>query len=173
MVEAWISPALGLHRLRVAHHMAGLQGLPIHHRHHRIHPRARAYLRPAESGHKGLRKRQTTGFHHDPIELIRPLEQKFHRGQELLLHGAAEAAIGQLHDAPGAFLLRAEAAAGDQVPIDAHLAEFIDQHGQTATAVEQQAAQEGGLPSSQKAGDHGYGQAARARRGLCCGRRCR
>jgi hypothetical protein len=45
-----------------------------------------------------------------------------------------------------------------ELTIDAHLAEFVHQHGQTLTALQQQMAQKGGLAGAKKARDHRHRQ---------------
>ena len=138
MIEAGIGQALGLHRGPISHHMAGGEGLAIHHRDHGIHPGSGTNLRPVEGGHQRLRQGQAAGFDDDAIEPIRLLQQARHRGQELILHRAAKTAIGQFHQPAGQFLFRAEATAGDQVAVNAHFTELVDQHSQPLAAVQQQ-----------------------------------
>jgi NADH:ubiquinone oxidoreductase subunit D len=148
VVEAGVGEALGFDRSGIAHHMAGGQGFTIHHRDHRMDPGAGADRGPAEGRQQGLRKGQTTGFHHNAVELVGPLQQAGHGGQEFILHRAAEAAISQLHQAALQLLCRAEATGRQQLAIDAHLAKFIYQHSQAQAALEQQMAEQGGLASA-------------------------
>ena len=159
VIEAGISQALGLHRGSISHHMAGGEGLAIHHRDHGIHPGSGANLRPVEGGHQRLRQGQAAGFNNDAIQPIRLLQQARHRGQELILHRAAEAAIGQFHQPASQFLFRAETTTGNQVAVNAHFTELVDQHSQPLTAVQQQLTQQGGLASTEKTRHHSDGQA--------------
>ncbi len=128
MIEVGIRLALGLQGRRITHHAASGQSFAIHHGHHAAHAGARADLGPAEGLHQRQRQSKSAGFHHDAVELIGSLQQYLHRGQKLILHGAAEATVGQFHHAPLQLLLRAEAAATNQVAIDPDLTEFIHQH---------------------------------------------
>ena len=154
MVEAGIGLALGFHGGGIPHHVAGGQGLAVHHRDHPVHARAVADLRPAEGGHQGLGQGQSTGFHHDAVEAVGALQQAGHGGQKLVLDRAAETAVGEFHQAVVEFVIRAEAAGGDQVAVDAHLTELIDQNSQPQAALQQQMAQQGGLAGPQKTGHH-------------------
>ena len=154
VIKARISQALGFKSGWITHNTAGRQGFTIHHGHHTADAGAAADLRPAEGLHQWHRQSQSAGFHHDAVELISPLQQGLHRRQEFVLHGATEAAVGQLHHAAVQLLLRAEAAAADQVAIDADLTKFIHQHRQPQPAVEQKLAQQGGFARTEKAGHH-------------------
>ena len=93
MIKAGIRPALGFHRLAIAHHMAGGEGLAIHHRDHRMHAGPGADGGPAEGRHQGFRKGESAGFHHDAVEVVGPLQQAQHGGQEFILNRAAKAAV--------------------------------------------------------------------------------
>ena len=163
MVEAWIGQPLGFKRGRISHHAARAKSFTVHHGDHTGDARAGSNLRPL----KGLNQRQwqgqTTGFHHDAVELISTLEQRLHRGQKLVLHGAAQATVGQFHNAAIELIVRAETATADQLAINANLAEFIHQHRQAQTAVEQQTPQQGGFTSTQKTGHHRDRHARRER----------
>ena len=93
VIKAGIRPALGFHRLAIAHHMAGGEGFAIHHRDHRMHAGPGADGGPAEGSHQGFRKGESAGFHHDAVEVVRPLQQAQHGGQEFILNRAAKAAV--------------------------------------------------------------------------------
>ena len=83
--------------------------------------------------------------------------ERLDRRDEIIGHGAADAAIGQFHDV----FRRAigDRAAFEDVAIDAHIAEFIDHHGQPfAAGVLHQVADQSGLAGAEKAGDHGNGE---------------
>ena len=56
---------------------------------------------------------------------------------------AAETAVSELDHAAVKLLLRAKAAAADQIAIDPHLAKFIHQNGQPQATGQQQLAQHG------------------------------
>ena len=155
MVEAGVGQALRFEGCRIGHHAAGSQRLTINHGHHPVESDPRADLGPVQGGNQGLGQGQTTGLNHDSIELVCPFQKPLHGGKEVFLHGAAEAAIGQLHQPALHLVVGAEATAAQQVPIDADLAEFVDQHSQPLAAVQQQMAQQGCFPGTQKSGHHG------------------
>ena len=158
VIEAGVGPPLGFHRFGISDDMASRQRFAIDHRHHRLHAHARPDRRPAEGRHQGGRKGQAAGFHDDAVELIRAFQQALHRRQEVVLHGAAEAAVGELHQAAVPFLFGAEAAGGDQIAVDAHIPEFVDDDGQALAALQQQVAQQGGFASPQEARHDGDGK---------------
>lgn len=79
------------------------------------------------AGHEGERHRQgvgeTGGLHHDQIQGIRSLQHPMHRLLKFTVDRAADAPVAELHD---------RIAGGDnQLVVDAHLAELIDQYGTT------------------------------------------
>ena len=143
VIQAGVGPPLGLEGRWIAHHTALGERFTIHHGHHTGDAGSRADVRPLKRLHQGNRKGETTGLHHDAVELIGPLQQGLHGGQEFILHGAAQTAIGQFHHPTlkvVLFVLGADTAAADQVTIDAHLPKFIDQHGEPQPAGQQQVA---------------------------------
>jgi hypothetical protein len=148
-------PALGFHRLAITHHMTCGKGFAIHHGHHRMDAGTGPDSGPAKRGHQGFGKGQSAGFHHDAVEVVGPLQQAQHGGQELILNGATEATVGQFHQTAIEFLGLAETAGGQQVTIDADLTELVDQHGELQTALQQQVTQHGGLAGAQETGHHG------------------
>ncbi len=84
------------------------------------------------------------------------VEQRLHRRDEILGHGAADAAVRQLEDIIfGAGLV---AAALEDVAVDAEITEFVDDERYAlAIRVVEQMADEGGLAGAEKAGDDGGG----------------
>ena len=158
VIEAGVGGPLPLKRFGVGHHTAASQRFAIHHRHHAIDTGAGTDVRPLEGLHQGLGQRQTAGFHHDAVEAIGGRQQFLHRRQEIVLNGAAEAAVGEFHQPAFELFLRAEAAAAQQVTVDAHFAEFIDQHRQTQAAGGKQMAQQSGFARAEKARHHSDGQ---------------
>ena len=155
MIQAWIGQALGLKGFRVGHHMAGRQGLAIDHGHHAIHPGAGTNLWPGKGRNQRFRQGEATGFDDDAVELVGPLQQPLHRGQEIILNGAAQAPIGQLNKATLELLLRAETTTAQQVTINANLPKFIHQYGKPQAAGEQQLTQQGGFAGPEKSRHHG------------------
>ncbi|MNV69389.1 hypothetical protein D3C71_1622960 [compost metagenome] len=88
-------------------------------------------------------------------------DQLAHHGVELFLHGAAHAAVGEFIELALLFdtvLVAADAAAAQDVAIDAQFAELVDDHRDAAAVrVLQDMAQQRGLAAAQKAGDDGGG----------------
>ena len=160
MVKAGVGQALRLEGRRIGHHAAGGQCLTINHRHHPMEADPRADLGPVQGGNQGLGQGQTTGLDHDSIEVVGPLQKPLHGGEEVFLHGAAEAAIGQLNQPTVYVVVGAEPTAAQQGPIDADLTEFVNQHSQPLTAVQQQMPQQGCFAGTQKTGHHGDRQAS-------------
>ena len=67
---------------------------------------------------------QTGCFNNDMVGLVLACEQLFHRRDEVISHGAADAAVRQLHDVVlGAGLV---AAAFENVAVHAEIAELVD-----------------------------------------------
>ena len=151
MLQARIRQPLPLHRRPVPHHMAGSQGLPIHHGDDRMHPGAGAHRGPLKRRNQGLWQGQPAGLHHQAVQLVGPLQQAFHRRQKVVLHGAAQATVGEFHKPTFQLLFRAEATVGEEVGIDPDIAELIDDDGQPLAAVQEQMAQQRGLARAQKA----------------------
>ncbi len=91
----------------------------------------------------------------------RAREDLVQRRHEIIRDRAAQAAVGQFDD----ILFRAalDAAAFQDLAIDAHIAEFIDDHGQLPPAgILQKVADERGLACPEEAGDDGTGHAGNA-----------
>ena len=158
MIEAWIGQPLGFEGPGIGHHAACGQGFSIHHRHHPMDPRSRADFWPGKGRQKRFRQGKTTGFHHNPIDLVGPIQQPLHCGQEIVLDCATQAAIGQLHQPAIKLLVWAEAAATQEIAIDPHLAKLIHHHGEPLAAVEQEVPEQGGLAGPEKTCHHGDGQ---------------
>ena len=154
VVEAGICQALGLQGSRIGHHSPRGQGLAIHHGDHPIHPRATADLRPLEGCQKRFRQGQPAGFHQNSIERVGPLQQGLHGGQEVVLHRATEAAIGQFHQPTLQLLLGAEPTTAQQVAVNPDLPKFVDQHGQAQPGFQQEMAQQGGFARTEKPCHH-------------------
>src|SRR5690606_36283421 len=79
---------------------------------------------PVEGADQRLRQGETGGFNDDVIELFLAGEQRLHGGDELVGHGAADAAIGELDHI--LFAAGLVAAAGENVLVDAQIAKLID-----------------------------------------------
>ena len=154
VIQAGISHALGLEGRRIGNNAAVAEGFPINHGHHTGDTGSGTDLRPAEGLDQRKRQRQATGLDNNSIQFIGPLEQLLHHRKELVLHGAAETAIGEFHDAAVELLFRAKAAAADQITIDADFAELVDENGKTQATGEKQLTQQGGFTGAKESGHH-------------------
>ena len=86
--------------------------------------------------------------------MIRPLEQPFHRRQEIVLDGAAETSVVQFQNTALQLLLWTEPATANQIAIQTDTAEFIDDNGKPLATVEEKVPQNRGLASTEETGDH-------------------
>ena len=163
VIEAGVRRSLGFDGLEISHHGSTRQRFTIHHGHHAVDAGAGANFRPLEGLHKGQGQGQPTGFDNDAIEVAGLLEQGRHRWQEIFLHGAAKTAIRQFDQAAIQLPIRAEATVPQQRPINPHFTEFIHQHGQSKTGVQEQMTEQGCLTSPQKTGDHRHRDTGRCR----------
>ena len=114
--------------------------------------------RPLERLHQRLRQSQARGLDQDVVDLRRARQDQVERRHEIVGHGAADAAIGELDDV----LLRAglDAAAFEDLAVDADIAELVDDDRQPAAAgVLQDVADQRRLAGAEKAGDDGAGDA--------------
>ncbi len=90
------------------------------------------------------------------VEPVRPLQQLLHRGDEVVGHRAADAAVGQLDHV----LLAAglDAAALQEVAVDAEVAELVDdERDAPAAGVLEEVADQRRLAGPEEAGDDGGG----------------
>ena len=156
MVEVVIRRSLGVHGREVGGENPVARRRAVHHRHHTIDGDAGADVGPVEGADKRLGEGEARSFDHDVIRRLVAFDQHLHRGDEILGHRAADAAIRQLdHVLLGAGLV---AAAFQDAAIDAEIAEFIDdQRDALAVRVFQQVADQGRLAGAEKAGDDGGG----------------
>ena len=135
VVQAGISKALTFEGIRIAHRAPRSKRFTVNHRDHPIDHDARAHLRPGERLKKGARQGESTGFHDDAVEGVSPTQQHVHRGEEIVLNGAAEAAVVEFHQTALDLLIGTEPAAADQIAVKADGAELIDHHGKALAAV--------------------------------------
>ena len=156
VVQRRVRRALGGHRLRILGEAALGHGGAVHHRHHPVHRDAGPDAGPVEGLDQRLRQGEAGGLDQDVLGRARPVEQGLHGGQELVRHGAAEAAIGQLDDV--LLLAALDAAAPQRLAVDAQRAELVDDDGDAAAArMGHQVAHQRGLPGAEEAGDDGGG----------------
>ena len=158
VIEAGILGPLPLKRFSISHWAARSQGFAIHQRHHTIHMHTAADGRPIQGLEQRPRQSKTACFDDDPIQLIRPFQQRLHRRQEVVLNRATEATVVQLNQPSVNVLLGTEATAANQITIKPNAAEFVDHHGQPLTAAGEQMAEHRGLAGTKKPGDHCHRQ---------------
>ncbi|MCY1420889.1 hypothetical protein D9M71_365260 [compost metagenome] len=160
VVQVRVLLALGIDLLGEGGEGTGGHGRAVDHRDHRVHRAGGADFRPVEGLHQRLRQGQAGGFDEDVVELAATFDQLAHHREELFLHGAAQAAVGQLVDAAvGFFLAAADGTLLEDGAVDAQFAEFVDDHRDAAAAgVGQQVAEQGGFAGAEEAGDDGDGK---------------
>jgi hypothetical protein len=111
--------------------------------------------RPVERGRHRHRLGDAAGLDEDGVEAT-AAGQLAHGVEQVLAQGAADAAVGQLHQ----LLLGAiqAALAGDEGGVDVDLAHVVDDHRDLATLpVAQHVVEQRGLACSEEAGEHGDG----------------
>ena len=154
MIQAWIGLSLGLEGTGIGNDTSATQCLTVDNGHHARHTGLGANLGPAEGLHQGHGQGEATGFDDDSIELVSALQQLLHDRQKLVLDGAAEATVGQLNDPSVELILRAKAAAADQIAIDPHLTKLVHQNGKPQATGDQQLTQQCRFTSAKKPGHH-------------------
>ncbi len=94
------------------------------------------------------------------VQVTTACDQFAHHREELFLHGAAQAAIGQfVHPAVGFFFGAADRALLEDFSVDAQLAELIDDDRNAPPfGVVEHVPQQGGLARAEEAGDDGDGK---------------
>ena len=121
-----------------------------------VHGDAAADAGPVEGFEEGFGQREAGGFDEDVLGRVGAVEQRFHDGQEVVRHRAAEAAIGEFDDV--VFGAAGDAAGSEGVAVDADFAEFVDDDGDAAAAgIFQHVADQGGFAGAEEAGDDGGG----------------
>ena len=160
MVEAIVRTPLGIHRLRIVGKAAIGHGRRVYHSHHSIHGKRIAQTWPLKRLHQRLGQCQARSFDHQMINLLAPCGELLHHRRELFLHGAAQAAIGQLKQLAviRAAFIAPQAATAQQFAINAQFAKFVHDHGDAlALGMAQDLAQQRGFARTQKSGDDGGG----------------
>ncbi len=94
------------------------------------------------------------------VKIATPSHQLAHHREELFLHGAAQATVGQLeHTANRLFFGTTDGALLEDFAVDTEFAELVDDHGDAAAlGIVQHMAQQGGLARTEEAGDDGDGK---------------
>ena len=158
VVKALILLPLTFQRLRITHGTASTHGFTIHHGDDPVHMHTAADGRPLESLEQGTGKSQATGFNDNAIKLIGSFQKRFHRWQEIVLNGAAEAAVIEFHKTAFHLLFWTETTAANQISVQANGSELIDHHGKSLTALGEQVPQNCGFAGAEEAGDHRDGK---------------
>tara|TARA_B100001121_G_scaffold264612_1_gene246133 strand:- start:2675 stop:3265 length:591 start_codon:yes stop_codon:yes gene_type:complete len=153
VIQIGILLTLTLEGRRISDGTAGTECLPIHNGDHTI------YMHPFTDGwpFKSLQQRpgqsEAAGLNDDAIQLLGTLEQCLHRREEIVLHRAAQTAVVELHQPGIDLVVGAETTAADQITVETDRAEFIDHHGQTLAAVDQEMTKKCGLTGTKEPGD--------------------
>ena len=156
VVEGVVGLALGLDRGRVCREEPRRVRGGIDDRDHPVHGYPRAHARPAERLHQRLGKGKTRGLDDDVVGRSITVEQGLDGGEEVIRDGAADAAVGKLEDVVLHAVL--DAAALDDLRVDAELAELVDDEREATTVgVGEEVADEARLARAEEAGDHGGG----------------
>ena len=100
------------------------------------------------------------GFHDDMIELVGAGEDADDAVDQVIVRGAADAAVVELDHVVGA--------GDDQVVVDADVAELVDEDGGAdALAVGEDVVDQGGLATAEEASDQRYRQTVSGGAGWC------
>ena len=160
VVQVRVELALGIDLVRVGSESTGRHGRAVDYGDDRIDGAGIADFRPLEGLHQRFGQGQAAGFDQDVVQVAAASHQLAHDREELFLHGAAQAAVGQLVDtATGFFFGAADAALLEDLAVDAQFAEFVDDdRNATALGVVEHVAQQGGLARAEEAGDDGDGE---------------
>ncbi len=107
--------------------------------------------------HQWLGQGQARRFDEDVIKIAASCDQFAHHREELFLHRAAQAAVGQFVDAAAGFFFgAADGALLEDFAVDAQLAELIDDHRDTpALGVVEHVPQQRGFARTEETGDDG------------------
>ena len=126
VVEVGVLGARRRHRRLVGREPPLGHSVSVDHGDHAVHRRPRADLGPGKGLKQRLGQGQTAGLDQDVLGRQRPVEQLLHGRQEVVGDGAADAAVGQFDDV----VVRAafDAAAAQDLPVDADVAELVDDH---------------------------------------------
>ena len=156
VIERIVGLALCLHRGGVRREPPRRVRRGVHDRHDPVHRHPGAHARPSERLHQRLRQREPRGLDDDVLGRLVAAEQGFDGGEEVVRDGAADAAVGELQDV--VFRAALDAAALDDLRVDADVAELVDDEGQAPPVrVGEEVADHAGLARPEESGDHGGG----------------
>ena len=156
VIQAGIVTALLLEGFRITDGTARGEGRTIGESHHAIDVNPAANRWPVEGLQQRVRQCQTACFHNNAVQLVSAFQQTLDGRQEIVLNRAAETTVVELNKTTIQLLFRTEAAAANQIAIEADTSEFIDHDGQSLTAVDEQMSQHGRFACPQKSGDHSH-----------------
>ena len=153
MVEFLVGLALGLKGGAVMGYAAAGKRRAVDQGDHAVEQYALANVGPAESLDKGLRQSEAGGLDDDVVGARVALQELFHAWQEVVGHGAAYAAIGELYDVVAGAVLGP--AVLQHIGVHAYVAELVDDEGKApAAGLLDDVAYEGGLAGAEEACDH-------------------
>ncbi len=160
MVEVGVLAALLVHLLGMGGEGTGRHRRAVDHGDHRVDRAGVADFRPLESLHQRLGQGQAAGLDEDLVKVAAARHQLAHHREELFLHGAAQATVGQLENAAlRLFFAAADGTLLEDLAVDAEFAELVDDHRDApAFGVVQHVPEQGGLAGAEEAGDDGDGE---------------
>ena len=170
VVQIGVELALCIDLIREGGEGAGGHGRAVDHSDHGIHRAGIADFRPVEGLYQRLGQGQAGGFNEDMVQLAATRHQLAHHREELFLHGAAQATVGQFKDATvGFFFAATNGALLEDFAVDAQLAEFVDDHRNAPpVGVAEHVPQQGGFAGAEKAGNDGDGKFGEGLHGESC-----
>ena len=147
VVNRGVVGALGEQCFRIIGKSTCSNSSAIYHRNHAIHRQFGANRRPVKGFYQWFWQRKAGCFDNNVLRTVGECEQFLDRWNEVIGHGAADAAIGELDDV---FIWAAFNPAGPQyLAVDPDIAEFVHDKGKAPTfRVFKHMADEGGLSSA-------------------------
>ncbi|KGW79254.1 hypothetical protein Y046_3860 [Burkholderia pseudomallei MSHR2990] len=164
VIEIRVRAALRVDGGGVLGELAARGGGRVDHGQHRVDREAVLDRRPVERLHERLGQREAGGLDQHVIDVRAALDELLHHRIELFLHGAAQAPVRELVEPAVDFaagFVAADAAALQDLAVDAEFAELVDDHGDPAAArVLEDVAQERRLAAAEEARDDRHGNFA-------------
>ena len=152
VIERIVLGALAGDRLGVIGKPAGRHGSAIDDGHDAVDRDARGDFGPVEGLDQRFGQREPRGLDDNVLGRIGAVEQAHQRRHEIVGYGAADAAVRQLDDA--VFGAAFDAAALQDVAVDADVAEFVDDHREApSVGIFEDVADQRGLSRTEKPGD--------------------
>ena len=160
VVQVGVKLALRIDLVRVGGKGAGSHRRAVDHGDHGVDGASVADFRPLEGLHQRFGQGQAASLDQDVVQVATACHQLAHHREEFFLHGAAQAAVGQLVNAAGGLFFSAtDAALLEDFAIDAQFAELVDDDRDAAAlGVVEHVAQQRGLARAEKAGNDGNGE---------------